>query len=187
VQRAIADRTLREDLYYRLNAFTMTIPPLRERRQEIPILLTCFMNVLAQKFAKNPLPIPDRMVQECMRYHWPGNLRELSNFVKRYLVLEQEDVVIQELQFKSKEPGSDEREGSASSSAQGGLKALVRSLKDDAEAKEILRALEDAHWNRKMAAVQLHISYKALLYKIKQHGLVPGATGEISSRAMQLV
>jgi two-component system response regulator AtoC len=186
VQRAIADRTLREDLYYRLNAFTMTIPPLRERRQEIPILLTCFMNNLAQKFAKNPLPISDSMVQECLRYHWPGNLRELSNFVKRYLVLEQEDLVIQELQFKSREPGSDDREGSASSSAHGGLKALVRSLKDDAEAKEIQRALEDAHWNRKMAAAQLHISYKALLYKIKQHGLAPVASGGLRSRAMQL-
>lgn len=187
VQRAIADRTLREDLYYRLNAFTMTIPPLRERRQEIPLLLTCFMNNLAQKFAKNPLPISDRMVQECMRYHWPGNLRELGNFVKRYLVLEQEDLVIQELQFKSREPGSDDREGCLSSSPHGGLKALVRSLKDDAEAKEILRALEDANWNRKIAAAHLHISYKALLYKIKQHALAPVPSGETRSRAVQLV
>jgi len=188
VQRAIADRTLREDLYYRLNAFTMTIPPLRERRQEIPILLTCFMNNLAQKFAKNPLPISDRMIQECMRYHWPGNLRELGNFVKRYLVLEQEDMVIQELQFKSKDPGGSDYEGFPASPQPGGLKALVRSLKDDAEAKEILRALEDANWNRKMAANQLHISYKALLYKIKQHGLAPAPSGDVRSRsAMQMV
>jgi transcriptional regulator with PAS, ATPase and Fis domain len=188
VQRAIADRTLREDLYYRLNAFTMTIPPLRERRQEIPILLTCFMNNLAQKFAKNPLPISDRMIQECMRYHWPGNLRELGNFVKRYLVLEQEEMVIQELQFKSKEPGGSDYEGFSGSPQPGGLKALVRSLKDDAEAKEILRALEDANWNRKMAANQLHISYKALLYKIKQHGLAPAPSGDVRSRSvMQMV
>lgn len=186
VQRAIAERTLREDLYYRLNAFTMTIPPLRDRRQEIPILLTCFMNNMAQKFGKNPLPISDRMVQECMRYHWPGNLRELGNFVKRYLVLEQEDLVIQELQFKSREPGAEEGEGFLAAPAQGGLKALVRSLKDDAEAKEILRALEDSNWNRKMAAAQLHISYKALLYKIKQHGLAPTSGGEMRSRTMQL-
>jgi two-component system, NtrC family, response regulator AtoC len=186
VQRAIADRTLREDLYYRLNAFTMTIPPLRERRQEIPILLTCFMNNLALKFGKNPLPISDRMVQECMRHHWPGNLRELSNFVKRYLVLEQEDLVIQELQWKSRESGGDDRENSAVSPGHGGLKALVRSLKDDAEAKEILRALEDANWNRKLAASQLHISYKALLYKIKQHGLCPATNGDDRSRIAQL-
>src|SRR5215813_4262805 len=144
VQRAIADRTLREDLYYRLNAFTMTVPPLRERRQEIPILLTCFMNNLAQKFAKNPLPISDRMIQECMRYHWPGNLRELGNFVKRYLVLEQEDMVIQELQFKSKDPGGSDYEGFSASPQPGGLKALVRSLNEHAEFLVLLRSRSTA-------------------------------------------
>lgn len=174
VQKAIAERKLREDLYYRLNAFTMTIPPLRDRRQEIPLLLNCFMNKLAQKFAKPPLPITDRLVQECMRYHWPGNLRELGNFIKRYLVLEQEDLVIEELQSKASEAdGSDSEGAGPPSSLRGGLKALVRGLKDDAEAREIARALEDARWNRKLAAAQLHISYKALLYKIKQYGLAP--------------
>ncbi len=171
VQRAIAERKLREDLYYRLNAFTMTIPPLRERRQEIPLLLTCFMNNLAEKFGKNPLPVSDRLVQECMRHHWPGNLRELSNFVKRYLVLEQEGVMIDELRRKSL--GNEEV---GTTSARGGLKALVRSLKDDAEAKEIQRALDDANWNRRVAAAELNISYKALLYKIKQHGLTPATS-----------
>jgi DNA-binding NtrC family response regulator len=173
VHRAIAERKLREDLYYRLNAFTMTIPPLRERRQEIPLLLTCFMNNIAQKFGKDPMTISDRMIQECMRYHWPGNLRELGNFVKRYLVLEQENLLIEELQAKSKGSGSNGRDILTPASTNGGLKALVRSLKDDAEAKEILRVLEDAGWNRKVAASRLRISYKALLYKIQQHGLMP--------------
>jgi two-component system, NtrC family, response regulator AtoC len=178
VQQAIADHRLREDLYYRLNAFTMTIPPLRERRQEIPILLTCFMNNLAEKFGKPPLPISDRLIEECVRYHWPGNLRELGNFVKRYLVLEQEAMMIDELQRKSL---SKENPWSPAA-VHGGLKALVRSLKDDAEAKEIQRALDEANWNRRVAASQLHISYKALLYKIKQHGLTP-ATGHGGSRS----
>ncbi len=178
VQRAIADRKLREDLYYRLNAFTITVPPLRERRQEIPLLLTCFMNNVAQKFGRPPLPITSRLVEECMRYHWPGNLRELSNFVKRYLVLEQEDLVIEELRTKGKEACSENEGAGYTSSMRGGLKALVRSLKDDAEAREITRALEDARWNRKLAAAQLNISYKALLYKIKQHGLAPSSEGE---------
>ena len=71
----------------------------------------------------------------------------------------------------------------ASSSGHGGLKALVRSLKDDAEAKEIQRALEDANWNRKVAAAELNISYKALLYKIKQHGLSPAGSREFGLRA----
>jgi two-component system response regulator AtoC len=176
VPRAIAERKLREDLYYRINAFTMTIPPLRERRQEIPLLLTCFMNSVAQKFGKDALPISDRMMQECMRYHWPGNLRELGNFVKRYLVLEQENLAIEELQAKSK--GGDGPDSLTPASTNGGLKALVRSLKDDAEAKEILRVLEDSSWNRKVAASRLRISYKALLYKIQQHGLMPTAERE---------
>jgi DNA-binding NtrC family response regulator len=171
VQRAIAERKLREDLYYRLNAFTLTVPPLRERREEVPVLLRYYMNSLARQFGKNAPPVSDRLVQECMRYHWPGNLRELCNLVKRYLVLESEELIIEELRMRSKTECG-EIEGSPAS-ARGGLKAMMRNLKDDAEAREIQRALDDANWNRKVAAMQLNISYKALLYKIKQHGLSP--------------
>jgi DNA-binding NtrC family response regulator len=93
--------------------------------------------------------------------------------VKRYLVLEQEAAMIDEL--RSKAAAGQGREGSVGgASANGGLKALVRNLKDDAEAREILKALDDARWNRRLAAKRLNISYKALLYKIKQHGLSPG-------------
>jgi DNA-binding NtrC family response regulator len=179
VQKAMAERRLREDLYYRLNAFTLTVPPLRERREEIPILLRYYMNSLARQFEKNPLPVSDRLVQECLRYHWPGNLRELCNVVKRFLVLEDENLLIEEMQIRSKEG----EEAGTPASARGGLKALVRSLKDDAEAKEIQRALEDSNWNRKLAAAQLNISYKALLYKIKQHGLSPAGSREFALRA----
>lgn len=179
VQKAMAERKLREDLYYRLNAFTLTVPPLRERREEIPVLLRYYMNNLARQFEKNPLPVSDRLVQECLRYHWPGNLRELCNVVKRFLVLEDENLLIEEMQTRSKEG----EEVATTASARGGLKALVRSLKDDAEAKEIQRALEDSSWNRKLAAAELNISYKALLYKIKQHGLSPAGSREFALRA----
>jgi two-component system response regulator AtoC len=183
VQKAIAEHKLREDLYYRLSSFTITIPPLRERREEIPWLLTHYMNDLSTKFGKNPLPISDRLVRECVRYHWPGNLRELGNFVKRYLVLEDEKFIIDELRMKNKEAGAGEAEqGGALTPKPGGLKALVRTLKDDAEAKEILRALEKANWNRKLAAAQLCISYKALLYKIKQYGVAPMPERETAGR-----
>ena len=172
VQRAIAEYKLREDLYYRLNAFTMTIPPLRERRQEIPLLLRRYMNNLAVKFGKNPLSVSDRLIQACLRYHWPGNLRELGNFVKRYLVLEDENLVAEELQVRSRGEYVDEQPMiQPKLAAQRGLKALVRNLKDEAEAKEILRVLGSTHWNRKLAAQELHISYKALSYKIKQYRL----------------
>ncbi len=175
IQKAIAEHKLREDLYYRLNAFTMTIPPLRERRQEIPLLLTHYMNNLSAKFQKNSLPLSDRLVRECMRYHWPGNLRELGNFVKRYLVLEDEALVVDELQRRGRDKDRDADVVSPKQlyapSARNGLKALVRSLKNDAEAAEIQRVMEVANWNRKLAAAQLGISYKALLYKIRQYGI----------------
>ena len=181
VKKAIAERRLREDLYYRLNAFTLTVPPLRERREEIPVLLRYYMNNLARQFGKNTLPISSKLEQECLQYHWPGNLRELGNLVKRYLVLEDESELVDELRNKSRNAGADD--GATSASGRGGLKALVRSLKDDAEAREIQRALDDANWNRKVAAAELNISYKALLYKIKQHGLSPSASREVGLRA----
>lgn len=179
VQKAIAERRLREDLYYRLNAFTLTVPPLRERREEIPVLLRYYMNNLSRQFGKNAPSVSDRLAQECMRYHWPGNLRELCNLVKRYLVLEDENLIIEEMRMRCHEGG--EVDGAPASGR--GLKAMMRSLKDDAEAREIQRALEDASWNRKIAAGQLNISYKALLYKIKQHGLSPAAVRESGLRA----
>ena len=132
------------------------------------------MNNLAEKFGKAPLAISDRLLKECLRYRWPGNLRELGNFTKRYLVLENEDLVIDDLRSKDQKNNATECDGAWSSAPNGGLKAMVRGLKDDAEAREIQRALENANWNRKVAAANLGISYKALLYKIKQHGILPG-------------
>jgi DNA-binding NtrC family response regulator len=183
VQEAIANKTLREDLYYRLNAFTMQIPPLRERREEIPLLLKHFMNRLSERYAHPPLSYSERLMRACMQYHWPGNLRELGNFVKRYLVLQDEEMAISELEAKGKGILSGMGNGSGEASAdalQGGLKGLVRGLKDEAELRAIEQALTATKWNRKMAAARLNISYKALLYKIKQYQIVPPGTPRVS-------
>lgn len=188
VHKAITERKLREDLYYRLSAFTITIPPLRERREEIPWLLTHYMNSLAASFGRDPLPIPDSLLRECLRYRWPGNLRELGNFVKRYLVLQDERVIVDELRAKNHDgSGRELGQGSTLAPRPRGLKALVRTLKDDAEAKEIVRALEQANWNRKLAAAHLCISYKALLYKIKQYGILSERESEPAMRPGDLV
>ncbi|PYY14411.1 MAG: sigma-54-dependent Fis family transcriptional regulator [Acidobacteria bacterium] len=172
IEEAIANKTLREDLYYRLNAFTMHIPPLRERREEIPLLLKHFMNRLSERYANAPLSYSERLVRACMLYHWPGNLRELGNFVKRYLVLQDEDMAISELETKGKGQGNGSTgaslNGGVVAAPEGGLKSLVRTLKDEAELKAIEQALVATNWNRKLAAARLNISYKALLYKIKQ-------------------
>src|SRR5207302_7895887 len=134
IEEAIANRTLREDLYYRLNAFTMQIPPLRERREEIPLLLKHFMNRLSERYAHPPLSYSERLVRTCVQYHWPGNLRELGNFVKRYLVLQDEAMAISELEGKSKgltSGLSGAGNGQPMSAPEGGLKSLVRGLKDE--------------------------------------------------------
>jgi two-component system, NtrC family, response regulator AtoC len=172
IAAAIADRRFREDLYYRLNAFTLNLPPLRERREEIPLLLRQFMARYAGRYARSQLPLSPGLVDACMRYSWPGNLRELENFVKRYLVLGDESLVRSEIESKAGEPGANpDTSKLPGGSSGGGLKSLVRSVKDEAEIVAISQALEETKWNRKRAAQVLNISYKALLYKIRQYGI----------------
>jgi two-component system, NtrC family, response regulator AtoC len=173
ITEALATKRLREDLYYRLNAFTLQVPPLRERKEEIPILLKHFMAHQSERYARAPLPITPEMLEACLAYPWPGNLRELSNFVKRYLVLGDEKLAINELKPKSDGNGAQFQSEAehAENAAAGGLKSLARSAKDEAEAEAISKALDQTNWNRKQAAALLKISYKALLYKIRQYGI----------------
>jgi two-component system, NtrC family, response regulator AtoC len=174
IPEALANKRLREDLYYRLNAFTLQIPPLRERKEEIPILLKHFMSRMSEQYARAPMPFSPELMQACLDYPWPGNLRELNNFIKRFLVLGDEKLAINELKPRDNSLHSDPSlRGSPESSGlgHGGLKSVARGAKDEAEAEAIARALEDTNWNRKQAAAQLQISYKALLYKIRQYGI----------------
>jgi DNA-binding NtrC family response regulator len=114
-------------------------------------------------------------MEACLRHSWPGNLRELSNFIKRYLVLGDEVLAASELQPRPDGGGAAFNDGAPRSSSSGhsagGLKSLSRNAKDEAEAEAIARALEETNWNRKQAAALLKISYKALLYKIRQYGI----------------
>jgi len=170
IPEALANKRLREDLYYRLNAFTLQLPPLRDRKEEIPILLKHSMTLMAERYARAPLPLSPTLLQACQDHSWPGNLRELNNFLKRYLILGDETLAVSELQPRNDGSGP---HGSTSTHASdaGGLKSLARSAKDEAEAEAIARALDQTNWNRKQAAVILQISYKALLYKIRQYGI----------------
>jgi two-component system, NtrC family, response regulator AtoC len=174
IPEALANKRLREDLYYRLNAFTMSLPPLRERKEEIPILLKHFMSRMSESYARAPLPLSGPLMEACLRHSWPGNLRELSNFIKRYLVLGDETLAASELQPRPDGGAGQHADGiaaSAGADSRGGLKSLSRTAKDEAEAEAISHALEETNWNRKQAALLLKISYKALLYKIRQYGI----------------
>jgi two-component system, NtrC family, response regulator AtoC len=181
IPEALANKSLREDLYYRLNAFTLQVPPLRERKEEIPILLKHFMTHMAEEYARPPLPLTANLLQACAGYSWPGNLRELNNFVKRYLVLGDENLAISELHPRG--DGAGAQFDPASGSSGEGLKSVARSAKDEAEADAIRKALDETNWNRKQAAVLLKISYKALLYKIKQYGIAEPKGHRLSAGA----
>ena len=186
LQGALADQSFRSDLYYRLSGFTIELPPLRQRREEIPVLLRHFMTRFAETFVRPSLPFSTELLQACTEYHWPGNLREMENFVKRYLILADEGMVLDEMQRKAAaapvappaRPSMLAARPPARVPGQAGdareardLKSLVRGLKGEAEAEVIAEVLAQAHGVRKEAARMLNISYKALLYKLRMYGL----------------
>jgi two-component system response regulator AtoC len=174
IQEAMRSGRLREDLYYRLNVLSINVPPLRERTTEIPLLFRHFLNKYSEKFQKEQPTPSEHLMEAAMRYPWPGNLRELENFVKRYVILEDDEGSFRELvEMAAARQRTSPREEPAPAREQG-LKALVRGLKDEAEMEAIADALEKTHWCRKDAARMLGISYKALLYKIRQFNLDTG-------------
>ncbi|HSK45662.1 MAG TPA: sigma-54 dependent transcriptional regulator, partial [Candidatus Binatia bacterium] len=170
VKEAISTKAFREDLYYRLNAFTINIPPLRERSEEIPILIRHFMQQFSEKYDCSPAECSLNLIRACLRYAWPGNLRELGNFIKRYMVLRDEAAAIAELDEQQASSGLNvEFTDEDCLISTGGLKSMVQDLKERAEPKIIERVLIATKWNCKLAAKQLKISYKALLYKMRQY------------------
>ena len=182
IQDAMKSGRLREDLYYRLNVLSINVPPLRERASEIPLLFRHFLQKYSEKFNKEPMSPSQHLMEAAVRYPWPGNLRELENFVKRYVILEDDEGSFRELlEMSATRQRISPREEPAPAREQG-LKALVRSLKDEAEMEAIADALEKTHWCRKDAARILGISYKALLYKIRQFGLDSGRSVRANSK-----
>ncbi len=171
VQEAMKSGRFREDLYYRLNVLSITVPPLRERTLEIPLLFRHFLERYSEKFGK-PAQTPSKhLLDAAMNYPWPGNLRELENFVKRYVILEDDEGSLRELVEMSATRQRTSPREEITLPRQQGLKALVRGLKDEAEMEAIADALEKTRWCRKDAAKMLGISYKALLYKMRQFNL----------------
>jgi two-component system response regulator AtoC len=176
MQDAIAEKRFREDLYYRLNTLTITVPPLRERREEIPLLMEQMVHrgglELGQAFI-----FSDRIIEAAQKYHWPGNLRELRNFVTRTLILQDEESAYNDLRAKTRTDNMASTETTRvevalnRSSAAVGMKGAVNEVKNETEIRLLQNALSASGWNRRKAAVNLNISYRALLYKIQRHGL----------------
>jgi len=171
VKQAIAEKHFRVDLYYRLNTFVIRVPPLRERFEDINILLSRFLGRYALQLGVPQRTVPQSVMKDCCKYPWPGNVRELQSFAKRYLVLGED--ALPWLDSGSASPCAELDSCGNGSAFIGDLKGRVRDLKDSAERVAILDALERTHWNRREAARLLNISYKSILSKIRQYGLDP--------------
>jgi len=159
----------RSELFYRLNGVCLRLPPLRRRKEDIPVLAQFFLQKYAKLFGRTPMNLSDSALRLLTEYAWPGNIRELENTVKKIVALENEELAISDL---ATQPVLSQ--ASVSPSISCSLKAVARAASHEAERQLILQTLERTHWNRKRAADALQISYKSLLYKLKQIQL-PGS------------
>jgi two-component system, NtrC family, response regulator AtoC len=169
---------LLKDLFYRLSAFTVHVPALRQRKDEIPSLLQHFMHKLSRHYNLPAREFNPAALDACQRYSWPGNVRELENFVKRYLMIGDEDLgllthnseetcePISSARTKNTQPGFGSDEFASGNKS---LKSLIDDVKSEAEKNFIAAALEKTRWNRKAAARLLKVSYRTMLYKIEQY------------------
>jgi two-component system response regulator AtoC len=184
LERAVEEGVFREDLFYRLNVVTIHIPPLRERREEIPVFLEYFLEKYSQHYGKRPPMFSELAVRRMMEYAWPGNIRELENLVKRYVIVGNEAQIIRELSTHKPiivSHGSLPAAGAvtaaapvAAPSGNGAAEMEMPSLLEigrraamQAEREAIERVLAQTRWNRRQAARILRVSYKALLNKLK--------------------
>lgn len=194
LEKGVADGTFREDLYYRLNVVSIFLPPLRERREDIPLLVDRFLDKFNSQFNKQYSNLSSRTLDCFMQYNWPGNIRELENLVKRIVIMGDEATILQQHLKRSNQkhlnpgkvfPGqqeeykAEEPEKPAPGNGQEfpSLKQVGKEAMLKAEGEAIQQALDATRWNRKAAARLLKISYKALLYKIKQCGLEGTSSG----------
>jgi len=179
LENAIAERTFREDLYYRLNVVNIHLPPLRERVEDIVTLAEYLIERHA--IPGRPVPTITPELQEALtNYHWPGNVRELENAIRKLVVLRDARLLAKELRQKTvpklfvaaRDEAAQHRMSACDNEAVDApvLEQVIRA-KQRAESEAILSALDSTRWNRKNAAALLQIDYKALLYKMKKLGL----------------
>ena len=180
LEEMVEGKGFRADLFFRLNVVSVQIPPLRERREEIPRLVDHFLRRFSAKYGKYRVQVSSRLMSLFDRYPFPGNIRELENMIKRIVVLEGEDAIVAELlsggergvrstvtAFQSLLEEAEESAGDVP------LREVGRKASLEAEREAIERVLLQTNWNRKQAARLLHVSYKTLLQKIRECGLEP--------------
>ena len=170
LSEAVSKGQFREDLYYRLDVISIEIPPLRERPQDIPLLCRYFVKKYADRYESSVRELPGGLMDALIRYEWPGNIRELENVVRRFLILPDLGATLKTL----RPPHVEVRESTTQEKPQ--LKRASTEAAEQVEREMVLRMLSQTNWNRKRAAQELGICYKALLNKLKRW--------DISERAM---
>jgi two-component system, NtrC family, response regulator AtoC len=172
LEESIKEGRFREDLYYRLNAVSMTISPLRERREEIPLFINYFLNKFEAKYQKIKKPVPDSLLEAFMGHEWIGNVRELENLIHRYVILQNETEILDEM-IKLGKPDelSVRKEPEGTDNGHNSLESMRRSSTNRAEAEIIYSSLQSNSWNRKKVSELLNISYGGLCKKIRKYEL----------------
>jgi len=165
LKEAVLKGEFRNDLYFRLNVIKFEVPPLRDRREDIPLLCTHFVEKYRERYQSPVQQFPKDLIEAFLRYDWPGNVRQLENVVKRYLILPDADIA-SELKGTNQEQVVPVHTGNVS------LKEVAGHAAEMAEKEVVLRVLEETGWNRKESARRLKISYKALRNKLKKWQLV---------------
>jgi two-component system, NtrC family, response regulator AtoC len=202
LQLSIESGAFRRDLFYRINVVNITLPPLRDRQTDIPVLVNFLLRTYAELYGRKLTNLSGRTLAMLEQHSWPGNIRQLENLIKRYVILGSEEAILSELVHPNGTNGNGEHKGNGGSSvvpfpvavnslepgptgATTSLRKMTQDAMQDFEGKVILQTLREHRWNRKRAARALNISYRALLYKMKRSGIgsnrlpeEPARTGE---------
>src|SRR5580658_277847 len=167
LQHEIEVGGFRSDLFYRINVISITLPPLRERRDDIPYLVEYLRQLFNQRFKRDAVPLSRETVQFLQQRDWPGNVRELENCLARYVILGSEEAFYSDKDEKRNVAFSYETTPDGNIP----LKRIAQQVTRRMERDLILKVLQANHWNRRKTAEVLKISYRALLYKVRQAGL----------------
>jgi len=166
LERSMMEGHFREDLFFRINVINITVPPLRDRRDQILPLSRYYFDFYKKKYARDVPSFSSEVINALNEYPWPGNIRELENMIKRIVLFGEEDIAFDKLLREKLDhemnPGLFENFN---------LKEVGKRAAEEAEKKIIEDTLQETHWNRKKTAQLLHVSYKALLYKIQKYQL----------------
>jgi two-component system response regulator AtoC len=167
LEQEILEGNFREDLFYRMDGVTLRLPPLRERVEDIPVLVDYFLKKYNDKYNCCAEPLSESTMEKLQGYHWPGNIRQLENTIRRYVVLGSEQTVLADLKVHEREVFQFVIPPNGKIS----LKEITREAVRQVERQVIFKVLEANGWKRKKSAKMLKISYRALVYKLQEMGV----------------